>query len=346
MDNVKYNLSLLKKTLPNNTNFDKVFVCIYKIVFNNNNLNLETPFLSYLLYKYQNDTNVIFPFKYLNNKNPNIVAQQLINDITDVKLKKKGYLTLDNNIYFFYHDVNDSILLQYLDKKNELWWTTIDEICNKQKLITYPIHDNVYNLFYNYNSLIYLLDNKNNKYEIPIIGYYGAPFQLIPYICTIGLKANSNKIFGASYYLGSFLHAIKYALWTSNYKQRNILGKNISDKDGKYYNSGIIRYVVFLKNNTQLLYHPDNLFNNLILNLDTNKINKNIKNIKKGDWKNKFNSITISNIKFKNLSGFFNIHTQYIINNFEQLYPISCHEINTHDTLNIYNPNFKKYTIK
>ena len=43
----------------------KFFVCIYKIVSENNNLNLESPFLSYLLYKYKNDKNVIFPFKYL-----------------------------------------------------------------------------------------------------------------------------------------------------------------------------------------------------------------------------------------------------------------------------------------
>ena len=224
--------------------------------------------------------------------------------------------------------------------------TTIDEICNKQKLITYPIHSSVYNLFYNYNSLIYLLDKNNDKYEIPVIGYYGAPFQLIPYICTIGLKANSNKIFGSSYYLGSFLHAIKDALWTSNYRQRNILGKNISNTDGKYYNSGIIRYVIFLKNNTQLQYHNDNSFYNLIKHLDTNKTIDNKKIHLKGDWKNKFNSITISNIKFKQLSGFFNIHTQYIVNSFEQLYPLSCHEVNTQNTLNIYNPNFKKYSIK
>ena len=143
---------LIKKTLLRIIILIKFFVCIYKIISNNNNLNLETPFLSYLLYKYKNDKNVIFPFKYLKNKNPNIIAKQLIHEITDVELKQKGYLTLNNDIYIFFHDENNSILLEYLNKNNELWWTTIDEICNKQIIITYPIHNSVYDLFYNYNS--------------------------------------------------------------------------------------------------------------------------------------------------------------------------------------------------
>ena len=31
-------------------------------------------------------------------------------------------------------------------------------------------------------------------------------------------------------------------MWTSNYKTRNILGKNISSDVGKYFNGGLIRY--------------------------------------------------------------------------------------------------------
>ena len=75
------------------------------------------------------------------------------------------------------------------------------------------------------------------------------------------IRSNHNTIFGSFYYLGSIYNALKLATWTSNYKTRNILGKNISSDVGKYFNGGLIRYATFLDNSRSILYRPSEPFN-------------------------------------------------------------------------------------
>ncbi len=166
----------------------------------------------------------------------------------------------------------------------------------------------------------------------------------------MGLRANNTSIYGTYYYLGAFTYAVKHGIWTTNYKQRNLLKNNISDTNGKYHNGGIIRYAIFLKNNKYILYRKNNPFYTYINNLDTTDIidmskqKKNVKTIK-SNWAEKYNSLSISSIKYKHLSGYFNINSQYIIRNLNQQKPLSCHELDVKNVGNVYDPLFKNYNI-
>tara|TARA_Y100001970_G_C14168081_1_gene822519 strand:+ start:271 stop:1311 length:1041 start_codon:yes stop_codon:yes gene_type:complete len=345
MDIVNYNLTFLENKLPifDNMNINRVFVCIYKIV---NNENITKPFLSYLLYKYpagRNET-FIFPFKYTKNQNPSIVANKLVKEITNEKVNKKGFIIDGNDTYFFYEDIDSNITVNYLKRDQELWWSIIDEICNKRKILNYNVHKTTYSIFYKNPNLLYLLDKSNQKIENPIVAYYGGPFQLIPYVSSMGLRANNTSIYGSYYYLGSYNYSAKHAIWTTNYKQRNLLEKNISDKNGKYYNGGVIRYVVFLKNMRYILYRPSDPFYKYIKSLDSvNENNKSVKN--PDDWAKNNDSLSISTVKYKNLSGYFNVNSQYIIRNFNQQIPISCHELNLKNIGDVFDPLYENYNI-
>jgi len=74
------------------------------------------------------------------------------------------------------------------------------------------------------------------------------------------------------------------------------------------------------------------------------KKKKNVKTIK-SNWAEKYNSLSISSIKYKHLSGYFNINSQYIIRNLNQQKPLSCHELDVKNVGNVYDPLFKNYNI-
>ena len=98
----KYNLSILQNKLPLKHNLNRVFICIYRVITPTKFNNVYKPFLSYLLFKYNDKKEqFIFPFKYLKNKNPNTVADSLTKTVTNQKLEKKGFIIHDNDIYYF-----------------------------------------------------------------------------------------------------------------------------------------------------------------------------------------------------------------------------------------------------
>jgi hypothetical protein len=133
--------------------YNRVFICIYMIPYSETH-----PFLLYLLYKYPDTNTVSFPMVNIKDNNVEESSTALVNDITNEKLIPEGYIKFNGNVYMFYN-YNKEYKKQRLTEKNELWWSSIYEVCNTNRVLNYPIHHTVYNLFYNYRSLVYLEDN-------------------------------------------------------------------------------------------------------------------------------------------------------------------------------------------
>ncbi|OUU14312.1 MAG: hypothetical protein CBB97_25085, partial [Candidatus Endolissoclinum sp. TMED37] len=64
------------------------------------------------------------------------------------------------------------------------------------------------------------------------------------------------------------------------------------------------------------------------------------------DWTNNYNSIVLSDIKNKKLSGYFNINTTYIIKDFEQFVPMTIHLIDMNTLKPTWDPTYNFYNIK
>jgi hypothetical protein len=321
----------------------KVFCCIYRINKNNNK-----SFLEYLLYKYSTPDIFIFPFKKINpNQNPLKTANKLSIDLTNSDMKCGGYLQFNNNFYFFYEN-KETHAFEHKKRSDTLWWVLIDEICNHNKILNFPIHKSTYKLFYINPSLIYLKLNKK-KIQIPVAAYYGDTLELIPYVSSLGLRANTLRLFGPYYYFSSYIKAFAWGGWTSNYKPRYILDKKITDDNGKYKQGGVIRWALFLDNCYVLLYQKNNLFYDLIHDL-----NNAYKNKKKGKilkhgvskWTDKYDSLFLGNIKYKNLSGFFNINPEIVLKDFNQQISLTSHNIDTKTLKHNWDPNYKNYLIQ
>lgn len=353
-----YDLSFLNKNTKNikYNNKDVVFVCLFQIVNNSLTNIVYKPYLSYLLYKYPSSASkehLIFPFKLIqNNKNPYHIAENLVNNIIDGPILFKGSKSFSNNHFFFYQLQKQHAPIQLINRNKELWWAVIDEICNKQKVLSFPIAHICSALFYKFPKLIYIKNPNYEITEIPTVTFYGGPAEIIPFAASVGIRANASTTYGAFYYTKSFEGCMQHALFTSNYRERNIFSKVISDKNGKYFQGSVIRLVTFLGNKRQILYRKTDPFfyfihdyDNYQHELSNEKLRNKTKQLK-GKWAKKYDSLMLSTIKLKNLSGYFNHHPNYVIKSQRQFSTLSYHLIDMKYTPPTWNPYYKNYKIK
>ena len=326
----------------------KIFICVYRICKSSKKKIIYKEFLQYLLYKINDD--IIFPFKIYREGTPLTIANKLVKTILQKNIKCDGYLTHSNNYYFFYNNPS-SIKVQKISIQDNYWWALIDEICNHNKIVNLPILPSCYTLFYKNPSLIYLKKGKKNI-DIPVVAFFGDTIEMIPYTASLGLRSSPYKTFGPYYYFTNYIKSIHWGSFTSNYKDRTIFNKKVTNNNGKYVQGGIIRFALFLDDYTCLLYNKNNMFYNLFDYLDNNILKKQTNKTHKqkthglGEWTEKYDSIILGNIKYNNLSGYFNINTEYILKNFEQQISLSTHEIDKNTVKPNWDPLYQNYYIK
>ena len=340
--NKKYTISYPIKNILNNEfnkihdNIKNIVVCIYRTNTSINNYFTNYPYLEYLLFKYSSEEKqkhlrnmCVFPFtKYNKDKSFLSQANNLANKITNKNLKTQGFLERNNNIYVFY-EISDknykNITIKYLDSKVELWWTLIDEICNHKKILNFPIHKSVYQLFYTNPVLIFIRDKNGDQLDIPIVAYCGGYKNSLPSIVlSIDTLQDSyyHKVFG------SFNYSIRQGGWSEKFEKIELNNKTIADSKGKYTQGGIVRFALFTINNDSLI-----------------NTGKNIQDFKKhtNEWKNNFDSFTIGTIKQN--KTYFSTLPHYQIKSFMQKTPLSMHLLDM-KTLKKWDPFSKEYRIE
>ena len=100
-----------------------------------------------------------------------------------------GYIQNSKGLFLFYEIPYKKYKIPLLKKKSQLWWTTIHEICNKKKILNFPIHNSVIKLFYNNSNLMFLKNKNHKNIQIPITVYYTETSKLLPFVSIMGIKA-------------------------------------------------------------------------------------------------------------------------------------------------------------
>ena len=316
------------------SNINRISFCIYRIVHCKSQQNVKFPFLQYLLFKYPTSSSstsdlMVFPFI---KKSKNILtnAKKFIKQLINKDIPIEGFIEKNKTVFLFYNFnafyepyINKVFLMS---KKNSLWWCIMDEICNHKKVITFPIHKSVYELFYKNPTLIYI-KRKEKRIEIPSISYYGNFFNFLPMIAAFGQQASSkNK--EKQIYFSSFRKAVRYGAWSPLYNQKYIYDEQVSDIDGKYFKGGIIRFAIFLGNSK------------IINDTEFSQLNSVIDN---KSWKSQFQSLFITEVKFGNQLLY--VEPEYILKNFLQQTPLSYHEIDQSKLPLIWDENYHDYNI-
>ena len=159
----------------------------------------------------------------------------------------------------------------------------------------------------------------------------------------MGIKASSSRTFGAYYYFQNYKNAFRGS-WSSNYKKREIQNKIITNDDGLLKCPGFVRFAIFTGNPRVPLYRVTDPIYDYIKILDTTQSNKQ-KNIAKIKWAKKYDSIIISNFKYKNIEGYFQTNSQIIIKSFEAFTSLSYHYIDKKTLKPVWDPFFDEYSI-
>jgi hypothetical protein len=275
LQNVNYRgLDILTTKEPKIKRGDSMIICIYSISRNMN----DNPFLEFLLHR--EDSKLSLPEILHTSNTPSNDCMGVIKKMfnTEKSIEYRGYFA--DNILFF----ETTTMYNFANRKYKadlLWFVTVSEIINLRKSLHYDIDNSLTQLFLKNSELIYLTDKDNNNLETPITAYYGKSFNKVTAISIFGAdKGNYKSLLGPFYYFGSYIRGIRYGCWSSDYKETFINGIPITDKNGKYNNGGLVKFVFF-----------------------SNTMNMSIK--RKGERKSGFDKIK-SAVENNNYSGFDN----------------------------------------
>ena len=92
-----------------------------------------------------------------------------------------------------------------------------------------------------------------------------------------------------------------------------------------------------------MLYRSTDPFYKYIKTLDTSNQPKG--ELLKIKWAHKWDSIIVSNFKFKNLSGFYQANSMFVTKTFESFTSLSYHLIDKKSLKPVWDPNYDNYSI-
>ena len=238
---------------------DTLQICFYTINDRSN------PFLEFLFFN-NNDKLNFLHFKYngdIPSKEGNIIINNIFMEF-DETIKYSGYI--DNIL--FYEMVTNTEIVSYKKKKDKLWFLLVDEIINKKSSIHMYVDNEVVSFFLKNSSLLFLIDGEKRILPSPIACYYGNDLNYVKSISVFGVqKASLYASQGPFYYFGNYNESLKMSVWSKNPVPYTVNNKSITGKNGKYKEGGLVKFAVFLGNNS-IITHANTGENNKVRNIN------------------------------------------------------------------------------
>ena len=241
-------LNYLEKDIKILNSFNRNHICIYKV--NNEN---KYPFLQFLFYKNVLNDSYSFlnymDFDINSNEDDNFI-EKLKTYICSLMNQKNKYAELVKNnidsthylkpedIEFngFLDEYNNNYLFLNIQKIDEFIYNhtlnlgLIDEIMNYNVLDGKIINLDVITFFQRNNDFMYLTNENNENYEIPVSGYVCKPKKWLEFTNMFGEIRNKDGILGNYYYFTDYHHAKKE------------YDEHITNKE---YGYGVIKFALF-----------------------------------------------------------------------------------------------------
>ena len=311
--------------------YDNIYICAYDV-----NDEGKYPILRFLLTKPAFNEKLLFPrlslFKSLSSDE--LIAEttsylcNLLNNDFDVFSKSvefNGYYEYHNELYIFFDITKINVVINDIYKNNSLWLAVIDEIINYRSLCNVPIDLCVVSFFTCNQQLCFLVDENDEKYEIPIVCYVGKPESALNFTFIFGEpKTDKNSLLGPFYYFNDFNTAFKNA-------------GQLRDKDGSSVKGGIVRFAVFV-GNTKFIENSVNDNQDAseitVQRLHDEKLNQNMERLKlrisdrDGEWAQNYDSAYLGRVELDN--GELIDDPVLVVKEYKQQIPLSYHFIDKH----------------
>ena len=164
-----------------------------------------------------------------------LIPSNHMNSIDETYLSERYILFIEYILHYTDTDkeTEDNNSIQYIPEDTKLWWATISEIFNYKKVLFYPIHDSVVNLFYSYPDMMNIYMG-GKLLEIPIVVYNGNNDKYTKYNAIFSLKKSSQfSRYGPFYYFTDLHSSFKYACY------------DIEGNMQKFEKGGLLRTIIF-----------------------------------------------------------------------------------------------------
>lgn len=321
----KYNaLNLLNTEISTTKPYNTVVLCTYAIV--NDALH---PFIKYLLFKDVDTCTFNFPmFIHSDNEIPvnysKSLVQQLLNmtDGDDEWVKYKGFLHQSQKIYLFF-DIsgckNEALCDIY--KINKSHFAIMDEIINKSHICGMSFDGSLREFFLKNSKFIFIQDETNANYEIPIAVYTNERKNKLVFRYTFGVTKTQGMYMGNYYYFTSYDNAI--------------CCETAPELDIKPSEYGLVRFAVFLGTTCVKLNNlndpPDLSDEKQRLMSCDDKMLYEEQTLRitdyDGNWSDVYDSVFVGNIKLDD-DVFVKKCPLWVLKNYNQQHSLSYHYIN------------------
>jgi hypothetical protein len=309
--------------------YKNINICSYEV--NNDGTN---PFLKFLLVKNLFLQELSFPkISILYNDNLdhliNLTKKYmyeilLLEDYTkfEEEIDIDGFYEYENELFLFIDITKCKIIIDDVYYTNNVWFAIVDEIINKRHLCNLPINSLPYRFLNNNYNFCTLLNENNEAYEVPIVGYVSKPSNKLNFTYIFGESSKDrNAILGPYYYFSTD--------FKNTEKEGYELSKILKNK------CGIVRFALFAGKIKYIENLPNDENDNSEIKqqrLNDDNLDKNIEILTMrisdhdGKWSESSDSCYLGYITLDN--GLFLANTPLIVlKEYQQQVPLSYHYI-------------------
>jgi hypothetical protein len=229
------------------TSYNYVYICPYHI--NNSG---KFPFLRYILNNSIFDKLLSFPElpvyknfcpeELINYSKMFLYGFLMLNDFEkfNEETNFKGFYEFNNNLYLFIDISKFNFQLNDIYSTNKVWSLLLDEILNHKNMCNLPVDDNVTEFFMNNEPFCFLLDDKGDSYEIPIVGFVRKQEKKLNFTYIFGEPtSDKNSMLGPFYYFTNFYNTF------------------LNESEKENVKCGIVRFALFPGSTKYFENHAD-----------------------------------------------------------------------------------------
>lgn len=235
-------------------------------------------------------------------------------------IKFDGFYECNNNLYLFFDLTGNKVNLYDIYSNSSLWFGLMDEIVNHKNICNIKVNEWVTNFFQENQDFCFLVDDKDDIYELPITCFISSPEKKLNFTYIFGqIKEDKNQILGPYFYFKDYYNAFEEA------------GSLIKDNT----KMGLVRFAIFTGNVKYVENYPNDPVDESEIKkqrLQDPNLDQNIERLTMrisdhdGKWAEKYDSVYLGNVELDDGSY---LNKQIVaIKEYDQETPLSYHYIN------------------
>jgi hypothetical protein len=246
----------------------------------------------------------------------NLENYETFNDL----IKFDGFYEYNNKLYLFFDLTENKVNLYDIYSNSSLRFGLIDEIVNHKNICNIKVNESVFNFFQENQDFCFLVDDKDEIYELPVACFMSSTEKKINFNYMFGqIKEDKNQILGPYFYFKDYYNAFEEA------------GNLIKDNT----KMGLVRFAIFTGNVKYIENYPNDPVDESEIKkqrLQDPNLDQNIERLTMrisdhdGKWAYKYDSVYLGDVELDD--GSYLNKQIFVVKEYDQEIALSYHYIN------------------